>query len=384
MILNTINLDSCLIGELTGLSTPTTNNFLTDPLGSVIAPFSTTAGSAALSGNQAYGPCGHLLYNAGGLSGMATSKGFSGQYSDAFSGLDYYNARYYEPAVGIFLSADSKEGNTMGMDPYMYVGGNPETYNDPTGQYYAPPPQGNGNPPPTCAQVYPYCKSVPDGNGSNPPPTKPTNHGVKLSNGCDPSVDQSIACKAWAWDASNVRSKRLDGLNYQANLELLIGYGLSLVADLLGMWKGLPLEKADAFLDFITTLFNTVLPLVGTLFHSSSIYQAAERISSLALGIESGVESVIAVLRGISGLAVIPEEATLDLLVASATGPAGVFLQGLMIFLQPIAGLLLDAGAHYVESLGYADLAEVTRQTAMPLQAWCVQYGGCPSYSSYR
>src|SRR5579885_910460 len=184
-LLNIVSLDSYLIGELTGLSTPTTNNFLTDPLGSVIATFSTTAGSAALSGNQAYGPYGHLRYNAGGLSGMATSKGFSGQYSDAFSGLDYYNARYYEPAVGIFLSADSKEGNTMGMDPYMYVGGNPETYNDPTGQYYAPPPQGNGNPPPTCAQVYPYCKSVPDGNGSNPPPTKPTNHGVKLPGGCD-------------------------------------------------------------------------------------------------------------------------------------------------------------------------------------------------------
>ncbi|HLG74985.1 MAG TPA: RHS repeat-associated core domain-containing protein, partial [Ktedonobacteraceae bacterium] len=188
--MNTINLDSCLISELTGLTTQTTNILLTDPLGSVIATFSTTAGSAALSGNQAYGPCGHLRYNAGGLSGMATSKGFSGQYSDAFSGLDYYNARYYEPAVGIFLSADSKEGNTMGMDPYMYVGGNPETYNDPTGEYYAPPPQGNGGPPPTCEQIS-TCWSGSGGSGhpptggNNPPPTRPTHQGVKLPGGCD-------------------------------------------------------------------------------------------------------------------------------------------------------------------------------------------------------
>jgi RHS repeat-associated protein len=190
MILNTINLDSCLISELTGLTTQTTNILLTDPLGSVIATFSTTAGSAALSGNQAYGPYGHLRYNAGGLSGMATSKGFSGQYSDAFSGLDYYNARYYQPAVGVFLSADSKEGNQQGMDPYMYVGGNPETYNDPTGEYYAPPPQGNGGPPPTCEQIS-TCWSGSGGSGhpptggNNPPPTRPTHQGVKLPGGCD-------------------------------------------------------------------------------------------------------------------------------------------------------------------------------------------------------
>ncbi len=146
------SLNGRLIGELTGLTTQTTNIFLTDPLGSVVATFSNTAGSAALSGNQAYGPYGHLRYNAGGLSGMGTSKGFTGQDADAFSGLDYYQSRYYEPAVGVFLSADSKEGNQQGMDPYMYVGGNPQTYNDPTGEFYAPPPQGNGNPPPNCEQ----------------------------------------------------------------------------------------------------------------------------------------------------------------------------------------------------------------------------------------
>jgi len=46
---------------------------------------------------------------------MGTSKGFTGQYADTLTGLDYYNARYYDPVVGVFLSADSVQGNLQGM-----------------------------------------------------------------------------------------------------------------------------------------------------------------------------------------------------------------------------------------------------------------------------
>jgi len=49
------------------------------------------------------------------------------------SGLDYYVARYYDPVVAQFVSADSVEGNLQGANPYEYVGGNPETDTDPTG-----------------------------------------------------------------------------------------------------------------------------------------------------------------------------------------------------------------------------------------------------------
>jgi hypothetical protein len=51
------------------------------------------------------------------------------------TGLDYYDARYYDPVVGVFLSVDSVQGNMLGFDPYMYVSGNPETMNDPTGHW---------------------------------------------------------------------------------------------------------------------------------------------------------------------------------------------------------------------------------------------------------
>src|SRR5579875_801650 len=119
-----------LIGEQTGTSTKTTTFLLTDLLGSVVASFSNTAGSAAVQGNRAYSPYGAPLYQQGSV---GTSKGFTGQYADSTSGLDYDNARYYDPLVGQFVSADSVQGNLVGMDPYAYVGGNPETWMDPTG-----------------------------------------------------------------------------------------------------------------------------------------------------------------------------------------------------------------------------------------------------------
>ena len=119
-----------LLGTLSGTGTLSTTFMLTDTLGSVVASMSNTAGSAAVLGNQAYGPYGNQRYVAGSL---GTSKGYTGQYNDSLTGLDYYNARYYDPVVGRFLSADVVQGNVQGMDPYAYVGGNPETYTDPTG-----------------------------------------------------------------------------------------------------------------------------------------------------------------------------------------------------------------------------------------------------------
>ena len=80
-----------------------------------------------------YGPYGTSRYLAGSIS---TPKGYTGQIHDAVTGLDYYNARYYDPVVGMFLSIDTVQGNQQGMDPYAYVRGNPETMSDPTGQMF--------------------------------------------------------------------------------------------------------------------------------------------------------------------------------------------------------------------------------------------------------
>jgi RHS repeat-associated protein len=120
-----------LLGTLSGTTTQSTSFLLTDALGSVVASISNTAGSAQVLGNQLYGPYGNKRYTAGSV---GTDKGFTGQYADDLTGLDYYRARYYDPVIGRFLSADIIEGNAVGLDPYDYVGGNPETDTDPTGE----------------------------------------------------------------------------------------------------------------------------------------------------------------------------------------------------------------------------------------------------------
>jgi len=114
------SLNSKLLGTLSGISTLTTNFLLTDSVGSVVTTNSNTAGNSAVLGTQVYGPYGNKRTSAGS---MGTAKGFTGQYADDLTGFDYYVARYYDPVVARFLSADTVQGNIQGMDPYDYVGG---------------------------------------------------------------------------------------------------------------------------------------------------------------------------------------------------------------------------------------------------------------------
>jgi RHS repeat-associated protein len=50
------------------------------------------------------------------------------------SNLLYYRARYYDPAIGRFLSEDAI-GNDEGLDLYAYTRNNPINFGDPTGLY---------------------------------------------------------------------------------------------------------------------------------------------------------------------------------------------------------------------------------------------------------
>ena len=89
-----------LLGSLDGNGT---QFYLSDALGSVVSDFTNAAGGASLKGNQLFGPYGNGRYFAGSIN---MAKGFIGQYNDG-TGLDYLHARYYDPVVGVFLSADT-------------------------------------------------------------------------------------------------------------------------------------------------------------------------------------------------------------------------------------------------------------------------------------
>ncbi|MCA9367878.1 RHS repeat-associated core domain-containing protein [Candidatus Kaiserbacteria bacterium] len=69
------------------------------------------------------------------LDTVRTDRRFTGQQLDG-SGLYYFNARYYDPEIGHFISPDTIVPDPMRVDSYnryMYSLGNPLKFNDPSG-----------------------------------------------------------------------------------------------------------------------------------------------------------------------------------------------------------------------------------------------------------
>ena len=68
---------------------------------------------------------------------MNTVKQFTGQILDS-TGLYYYNARYYDPTIGRFISADTAAPdmqNPQSLNKYSYCLNNPLNRTDPTGLF---------------------------------------------------------------------------------------------------------------------------------------------------------------------------------------------------------------------------------------------------------
>ena len=70
-----------------------------------------------------------------GSGAMTTDRQYTGQQKDK-TGLYYYNAHYYDPGLGQFVSPDTIVPNPTTVhsyNRYMYTFGNPLKYNDPSG-----------------------------------------------------------------------------------------------------------------------------------------------------------------------------------------------------------------------------------------------------------
>src|SRR5579883_3521048 len=113
----------------------TLSYLLSDGLGSTTIALSSIGSVTAV---QLFAPYGSSRYSQGT---MPTDYNFTGQRLDRETGLLSYGARYYDPLSGRFTQADLRQNNVVGMDPYAYVGENPESRTDPTGHYYT-----NGTP----------------------------------------------------------------------------------------------------------------------------------------------------------------------------------------------------------------------------------------------
>ena len=111
-----------------------------DHLGSVAL---VTDVSGTVVSEIAYKPYGEVLRKD--ASGNPASTGpdflrhkYTGQEDDPETGLMYYDARYYDPGIGRFITADSmydSGAGTQGFNRYMYTGGNPVNYRDPSGHF---------------------------------------------------------------------------------------------------------------------------------------------------------------------------------------------------------------------------------------------------------
>jgi RHS repeat-associated protein len=119
------------LGRISQLNTDTlvTDYFLGDALGSARQ---LTAGNGDVTLAKSYDPYGNVTRSAGsGTSPFA----YTGEQQDG-TGLTYLRARYYNPAVGRFMSRDTWGGSAnspMSFNRWNYVDSNPVNAKDPTG-----------------------------------------------------------------------------------------------------------------------------------------------------------------------------------------------------------------------------------------------------------
>jgi RHS repeat-associated protein len=82
-----------------------------------------------VAGSYTYTPYGQLASSTGTVT---TPLGYAGQYVDPATGLQYLQARWYDPATASFLTVDPASGATH--TAYAYASNNPTNETDPTGQ----------------------------------------------------------------------------------------------------------------------------------------------------------------------------------------------------------------------------------------------------------
>jgi RHS repeat-associated protein len=141
---------------------------LGDQLGSTTVSANAAGGTPVV---QRYLPYGAPRSTTGGSA--VTDKGWIGQTKDSSTGLQFLNARYYDPAIGRFTAVDPivDPKRPISLDRYGYGDASPVTNADPTGLR-----------PPECDQGW-DCDGPSKVGGSwrvtSPPPPPPPSPRVK-------------------------------------------------------------------------------------------------------------------------------------------------------------------------------------------------------------
>ena len=94
-----------------------------------------TSESGGVSNTYNYDAYGNLIQQ---VDSEENSYLFAGEQRDFETGLDYLRARYYDPAIGRFISADAYDGSLndpMSLHDYQYAHANPVVNIDPSGYF---------------------------------------------------------------------------------------------------------------------------------------------------------------------------------------------------------------------------------------------------------
>jgi RHS repeat-associated protein len=152
-----------------------------------------------------------------------TAKHFTGQYHEASlpggEGLSFYNARWYDPKLGAFLSSDSivpAPLDPQSFNRYAYAGGNPLRFSDPSGHTklcgaacedgykWSPPRPGSGSPRPT-PQPQPAPTPPRPAPTGTPNPGRP--RGTTTSeNAANPLRIRALTDPIWEWAKDELRT----------------------------------------------------------------------------------------------------------------------------------------------------------------------------------
>jgi RHS repeat-associated protein len=110
--------------------------------GQVIWSLGDRQGSVVDLVNEQGAVVNHFVYDSFGNRTSSTAAdfrfGYTGRELDAETGLYYYRARYYDPAVGRFISEDPIGFSAGDTNLYRYVGNNATNYTDPSGAFLLP------------------------------------------------------------------------------------------------------------------------------------------------------------------------------------------------------------------------------------------------------
>ncbi|MDD7973856.1 RHS repeat-associated core domain-containing protein, partial [Roseinatronobacter alkalisoli] len=111
---------------------PVANYFFTDQLGSIRAAMDATGSRVE---NHSFNPWGEKTAGLAPSQTLPETKGWIGERFDEDAGLQYLNARYYDPKLGLFLQPDWFEVTQAGVgtNRYSYSFNDPVNLLDPNG-----------------------------------------------------------------------------------------------------------------------------------------------------------------------------------------------------------------------------------------------------------